>query len=135
MVCLQKIRAFVNLIFYFLFQILDLSCCKGLNFESVLYVVTECSELIELNLQNTRLCQNSTDILRWVNLRRYFHSLTSNYLFQKLDPELSLGFQILGLWGDSNRLSFSHSFPFSKPPKKHSNNGSESGLYNPLVTS
>ena len=82
MVCLQKIRAFVNLISFFLFQILDLSCCKGLNFESVLYVVTECSELIELNLQNTRLCQNSTDILRCVNLRRYFHSLTSNYLFQ-----------------------------------------------------
>ena len=66
--------------FFFLFQILDLSCCKGLNFESVLYIVTECSELIELNLQNTRLCQNSTDILRWVNLRWYFCSLTSNYL-------------------------------------------------------
>ena len=40
-----------------------MSCCKGLNFESILYITTECSELRELNLQNTRLCQNSTDIL------------------------------------------------------------------------
>jgi len=70
-------------------QVLDLSCCKGLNFESILHIVTECSELTELNLQNTRLCQSSIDIL-CAKLTTKIEKLNLNELWNVWDHHIEI---------------------------------------------
>ena len=73
-------------------QILQLSCARELNFESIQHISDNCSELKELGLDGTDLCENSVKYL--------VENLTANILKLDLSDQRFVNDEYVNILGE-----------------------------------